>query len=251
MNMCVRDNKSTKGFLVAKAGVCLILTCMAFVSLSDGVESSTANNSHTLIDINVGLVLFPPNIQQSAGNECFGSAVDTLHETFPETRYKLHVYCATPARVYSDFEHAKIDMTINIKTTQSLPKEAFFSEDPVQILDVMLYSRNGKKLSTISAIRRFSYHGIRNQLILEGRTIIDQANSKEAIVTFLRGGTDGLISYRRPFEFYFADIVSNNSFMNNTSDYTEEKLVSVPTYIVINPKSQHSKRLISELTKQE
>lgn len=250
MSKWAQYTNDLKGLLVCKFCLCSLIVLLSFASNNAVSQELEEAGSLNKTDIKAGLVVFPPHIQQSADNRCFGSAVDTLRENFPPERYNLSIYCATPARVYSDFEKVKIDLTINIKTTKSLPKDAYFSDQPVEVLDIMLYSRKGTQPSTISAIRRFSYHGIRNTLMLDGREIIDQANSKEAIVTFLRGGTEGLISYRKPFDFYLADILEHNKSFGNQTDYTVEKLVSVSTYFVVNRQSPYAERLIAELKEQ-
>lgn len=208
------------------------------------VKESPVKSKESIV---VGLIVFPPLVQQDFEGRCFGSTVERIYEIFLDSPFSVDLYCATPARVYRDLSNGKLDLTVNVKSTESLVDMVYFSKSPVNMLEVILYSNKNSGISSVSAIRQFSYHGIRDKLLLEGYSIYDQPNSKEAITLFLRGGTNALISYRLPFEFYLNELLKSGAYTRDGSTLEVKSLLKVPTYFVVNKTSQHSQSLLAIL----
>ncbi|WP_371196126.1 hypothetical protein [Glaciecola sp. SC05] len=248
MNMrnarCVSFFRWTAGILLGSLNL-----CPPYVSASPASQlvQNSVSSGQIKLSVKVGLIVFPPLIQQDNEGRCTGSAVDTIYRTFPASDYNIELYCATPARVYRDFEDGKIDITINVKSTVSLVDTVYFSENPIDVLEVVLYAKDLDTTSSVSAIHLFNYHGMREQLLLENYQIFDQPNGKEAITTFIRGGTDAVLSYRGPFEYYVEQILDRSAFAREHLTFEEKSLLKVPTYFVVNKSSIYSKQFIDQI----
>lgn len=197
--------------------------------------------------VNAGLIIFPPFIQQKENNKCFGSAVDDLQKIFPADTYTLNIHCASPLRIYRDFNEGFIDLTINVKTTISLESNVLYSRLPYRELEIVLYSRDIEKPYSIAAIRAFSYSGTRKALVDKGYTFVDLSTTKDAIAVFLRGGTDAILSYRRPFEHYLDESFKNKGFGSLNLSFKQEYLASTPTFFAINRRNEQADELLKKI----
>jgi polar amino acid transport system substrate-binding protein len=229
---------------VLSAIFCIYIILVSKPAFSQNNLSSKVIENQRL---NIGLIVFPPYIQQDEKGNCFGPTIETIRSVLPAESYLLNIYCTTPARIYRDFENGKIDITINIKSTEGLSKDVYFSDKPARTLEIMLYSRKDREISTVSAIRQFNYDGVRQELENSGYKIIDQANSKEAVVTFLRGGTDALVSYKMPFDYYKNQLFKDASNFGFDAQYTEHQMLSVTTHFVVNKKNLQAEALIEQI----
>lgn len=208
------------------------------------------NNQEPLAEkqtVNAGLIIFPPFIQQEKNEECYGLAIEDLIKIFPSEKYNLNIYCASPSRIYRDFNEGFIDITINVKTTLSLASNVLYSKRPFGVLEVVLYSRDVEKPYTIAAIRSFDYSGQRQQLETQGFTFVELPNTKEAIAVFLRGGTDAILSYKGPFEHYMAEGEKNQGFSSLNVSFKQEFLTSTPTYFAVNKRNKFANELMKTI----
>lgn len=227
-----------------------VLLCPKLTVAHPGHETELQAEEKEVSDLNkrpkisVGLIVFPPMVEKSNDGICSGNAIEQINSVLPETEYDLSIYCTTPARVYRDLASGKIDVTVNVKSTESLGENVYFSKEPLYILEVKLYTAIDAKASSVSAIRFFNYHGMRDKLLAENYQFQDHTNSKEAITVFIRGGSDALISYRTPFEYYLEQIQSKQGLAKEGFEYETRDLVDVPTYFVINMSSRHAQHLL-------
>jgi hypothetical protein len=197
--------------------------------------------------VNIGLTIFPPTVETDRDGNCFGEGVDLFHDIFSPDKYILNIYCATPARVYRDFANGKIDITVNVKSTESLSQNVLFSDIPYINLQVMLYSNNLQPNGTIAAIRQFNYHGAKQNLIDMGYVMLNQANSKEAFTVFWRGGAQGLISYKMPYEHYYKLLKDAARLGAFEGQITAQELVTVPSYFVVNKTNAQAESLLKRI----
>ncbi|MFT4653890.1 MAG: hypothetical protein ACJA0G_001918 [Kangiellaceae bacterium] len=195
----------------------------------------------------VGLITFPPFIQKKGNHKCYGAAIDDLQKIFSEQLYTLTFYCAPPSRIYRDFNNGLIDITINVKSTESLSSNVIYSQKPYEVLEVVLYSQANKKNQKVASIRSFSYHGMRHQLESDGYKFVDVTNTKEAIAVFLRGGTDSILSYKQPFEHYLNEGAEKHKYAAFNVSYTYKKLISVPSYFAVNAKTQRALEIVNKI----
>lgn len=224
----------------------VILICILCVS-GDGLAKNnqhSINNKHT---INAGLIIFPPFIQQEENGNCYGFAIDDLKKIFPSDQYELNIYCASPSRIYRDFNEGVIDLTINVKTTSSLVSNVLYSKRPYRLLEIILYAREVAKPYNIASIRSFSYSGVRQKLESEGHTFVELSNTKDAIAVFLRGGTDAILSYKRPFEHYVEAGNKSRGFKQLKVSFKQELMNTTPTYFAINRRNGLAEELANKI----
>lgn len=233
------------GLLCLLSVSCGALKARAFDT--NGIEPQQINTEQALhkTRVNIGLTVFPPLAYNNAEGKCIGASIDTIINMFTPQKYELSLYCATPARVYRDFLNGDIDLTVNIKSTESLSQNVYFSEQPHIVLKVMLYSKDLQANGKISSIKQFNYHGAKQQLTDQGYQMITQSNSKEAMAVFLRGGAQGLISYQLPYQFYSESLkVLFNADAQN-KDIIETELLQVPSYFVVNRANPNAEEILS------
>jgi polar amino acid transport system substrate-binding protein len=235
----------------------LALTSLVCAYAHSNIRSESSNTEllSTPIKLNVGLIVFPPLIQQAANDKCFGEAIDTIADIFPYPEYALNIYCSTPSRIYRDFSQNKIDITFNIKSSTSLGNNIYYSTIPYSEVELILYSRSSTNYhqgdkKTISAIRGYGYNGTRNQLELEGYVFYDHSNTRAATTFFLRGASTSLISYKEPFEYYVNKLKKRRSFRDLSVAFTELSISKVKTYFVVNGKHKHAKKLLDKINNQ-
>jgi polar amino acid transport system substrate-binding protein len=210
-------------------------------------QQALVNSTTSKMRVNVGLTVFPPISYNNDSGTCIGAGVDIIRDIFASSEYQINLYCATPARVYRDLTNGNVDVTINVKSTEGLTQDVYFSDMPYQMLKVMLYSRNLTTKGRIAAIKQFTYHGEKQQFIDQGYEMVLQANSKEAMTVFLRGGSQGLLSYQMPFDFY-REVLGGLSIQDGlTETILETELILVPSYFVINKKSRHSEAILQRI----
>lgn len=243
--------------LVLQSFATLPLTLVAYLLINyaaqvQAIEGTPLTDEVTApakekISIRVGTIVFPPLVQKDSDGRCHGNSIDNIYRIFQSDVFAVEIYCATPARIYRDFANANVDITLNIKSTDSLADNVYFSKHPTNVLEVILYSKKDSDIRTVSSIYQFNYHGIRDSLVSEGYKMIDQANSKEAITVFIRGGTDALLSYKMPFEYYSAQVLERASFGRIKVEYDEKSLMKVPTYFVVNKSSPYAELIITTI----
>lgn len=91
-----------------------------------------------VIDINVGLIIFPPLTAQDKNHEYGGEVLGKLNPIFMAPEFKLHVICASPSRIYREFAANNIDLTVSVKSNSNLPNNVSISALPFAHLKVML-----------------------------------------------------------------------------------------------------------------
>lgn len=202
---------------------------------------TATNNKQEIV---VGLITFPPFIQKEDDGKCHGLAIDDLKKVFPAPQYILTFYCASPSRIYRDFNTGFIDITINVKTTESLSKHILYSKKPYQILEVFRYSHTNTNDNRIASIRSYNYDGVREQLERDGYEFVDLANTKEAIAVFLRQGAGSILSYKKPFEHYLQKGRVNKQYRELNMSFTQESLGKVPTYFGVNTLNKNAQNIV-------
>lgn len=217
--------------------VCFWSTCRP--SNAYGVEYLTRKK----IQITVGLIIFPPFIQQESADKCYGSAVDSLKDIFSDPKYTLVFHCASPARIYRDFNNGLIDITINVKNSMVFSENVMYSQNPYQTLEIFLYTRHDYKNKTVASINAYSYGGAKEILESQQYKFIELSNTEKAITVFLRGGTDSLLSYKQPFDHYLALNSDTNKYGNLNITFTQKALTTSSAYYVVNKKHNNAKIL--------
>jgi len=230
----------------SKSIACILLLIWT-VHVSSSVGAETNHHVSEKQTINVGLIIFPPFIQQEENDKCYGIAVDDLTLIFPADKYNVNIHCASPSRIYRNFNSGLIDITINAKSTTSLQSDVIYSEQPYKILEMALYFRDVVKPFKISAIKSYDYHGMREQLESQGNVFTEFSNTKEAIAVFLRGGCDAILSYQLPFEHYLTESSKNRGFGSLNITFKKESLISVRTYFALNRKNKRANELVKTI----
>jgi hypothetical protein len=225
----------------------IIILFLTILALSNDSQASILDAHNEPIEkqtIRAGLIIFPPFIDQLENNQCYGMAIDDLKKIFPPDKYDLNIYCASPSRIYRDFNKGFVDLTINVKTTSSLASNILYSERPYRSLQIFLYSKNTSEPPPfkIAAIRSYSYNGVRLALENKGNEFIDLSNTKEALAVFLRGGSDAILSYKLPFEHYLQAGDKSGLFGSFDFSYQEEFLGSSPTFFAINKRNKSAEK---------
>ena len=192
--------------------------------------------------VTLGILEFPPHSRiDEVTNECLGGFISITEQILAEYDLAVDVICAPPIRIYRMLNNGEVDFTINIKSTEALPKDVIFVETPLSTLKLELYSNNSiKSMRSIAAIRGFGYHGFRTTLIEQGYDFIDLPTSISAIKLFLKERSSHLISYRSPVDYYIKE-----KQLNINSDTSTKLLTTVPTYYAISAQSLHNKKLKS------
>lgn len=195
-----------------------------------------SSNQDRKFDLRVGLIEFPPLSTVSENSECTGIGTETLHKIFAKTNYNLIIYCSSPSRVYRDFNTGSIDLTINVKTTDALTKNALYSDFPFATLTVSLYEKSNIKqnINKISSVRFYSYNNMRAELEEKGYHFIDSNNTKESIAVFIRENDYKLVSYAGPFEYYLEQIAEMREVTELKNTIKERVLVEADSYFTIN-----------------
>jgi polar amino acid transport system substrate-binding protein len=188
----------------------------------------------------LGILAFPPHSKlDELTNECEGPYITITKKMLAEYNINIDVVCAPPIRIYRLLENAGVDFTINVKSTQALPKDIVFVDTPFSILNLDLYThKNNQSQKSVAAIRGFSYHGFRTKLMTQGYDFFDLPNSISAIQLFLKKRTSHLISYRSPVGYYIEE-----KKLNIKDGVSVVPLVDVPTYYAISSQSRHLEKL--------
>ena len=209
-----------------------------FIFLILSAPTSAKNN------VTLGILIFPPHSRlNELTNECEGRFVTITEKILAEYSINVDVVCAPPIRIYRLLKNAYVDFTINIKSTQALPKDIVFVETPFSTLSLDLYSyKNAPAIKSIAAVRGFSYHGFRTKLMAQNYEFVDLPNSISAIQLFLKNRTNYLISYRSPVEYYI-----DKKKLNIKDDVSILPLIEVSTHYSISGKSPHLKKLKAAL----
>jgi len=194
--------------------------------------------------IRVGLIIFPPIIEKQIDDQCHGPALTDIRRLFAAQDLKVNFLCASPSRIYRLFNENKIDLTINVKSTSSLANNVLYSERPYIQLSVSLYTRQDASNKDISSVNKFEYHGMRDKLSREGYEFKDQGNPEESFAVFLRGGTDYLISYKRPFNAYLQTISQVQTISVLDTNFTEEVLTTAPSFFIVNGNSKNAELIL-------
>ena len=191
----------------------------------------------------LGLVEFPPLvIRDPVTYKCYGPAVDRSLAVLNKVGIKVHVECIPPARLFELMRAGKVDITINVKTTGALVNYVMFADTPFANLAVgHLVNVEIDDDKSITAIRGYDYHGLRNELIGNGYKFFDVTNSIDAVTLYTRGRTANLLTYMAPYE-YFLDI--------NPATIVNSKIVTtraIPTYFAVSNVSPKQTALINLL----
>ncbi len=213
-------------------------------SLVSAITSELSHQPKNL-QLRVGLIEFPPLSTGQGSRSCKGAATETLHRIFALTRYKLTIYCSSPSRVYRDFNAGSIDLTINVKTTEALSKNALYSEHPFTTLTVSLYDKTTRTIDTnkISSVRFYSYHNMRSELEEKGYKFFDLNNTQESIAVFIRENDYKLVSYSGPFWYYLEKISQMRDFAELQTTIDEVILAQADSYFTINKSYKNAKEI--------
>ena len=201
-------------------------------------DASEANSVVVL-----GLVEFPPLvIRDPVTYQCYGAAVDRSVAVLNKVGIKVHVECIPPARLFELMRAGKVDITINVKTTGALVNYVKFADTPFANLAVgHLVNVEVEDDNSITAIRGYDYHGLRNELIGKGYKFFDVTNSTDAVNLYARGRTANLLTYMAPYE-YFLDM--------HPTTIVNSKIVTtraIPTYFAVSNVSPKQTALINLL----
>lgn len=190
--------------------------------------------------VTLGVIVFPPHSRLDVGtNQCVGHFISITEKILAEYAIDIDVFCAPPIRIYRLLENADVDFTINIKSTQALPKDIVFVDTPFNILKLDLYThKNAQSVKSVAAIRGFDYHGFRTKLTTQGFEIFDLPTSISAIQVFLKKRSSHLISYRSPMEYYIEE-----KKLNIKDDITSLPLLDISTYYAIAGQSPYLEKL--------
>jgi polar amino acid transport system substrate-binding protein len=195
-------------------------------------------------NVTLGILIFPPHSRlNELTNECEGRFVTITKKILAEYSINVDVVCAPPIRIYRLLKNADVDFTINIKSTQALPRDVVFVETPFNTLSLDLYRhKNASAIKSIAAIRGFSYQGFRTKLMGQKYEFVDLPNSISAIQLFLKNRTNYLISYRSPVEYYIEE-----KKLNIKDDVSVLPLIEVSTHYAISGQSVQLKKLKAAL----
>lgn len=205
---------------------------------------SISAEAHRQKTISIGLVVFPPLILQESDNgECSGPAVDISHTVFTRAGFNVEIYCAPAARLYALIKEGKIDVTINVNSTSAIKQHVEFYHIPFATLKVALLTNLAvNDINTVSAIRGFDYHGVRQRLNEKNITFVDLPNGNDAIHVFLRSRTGGLLTYMRPYRY----LIARSSFPIPDNIHVEEML-EIETFYGVNKKSLWHDEILTAL----
>ena len=193
-------------------------------------------------NVTLGTLVFPPYSKlDPATNQCVGRFISITKKILAEYDINVDVVCAPPIRIYRFLKNADVDFTINIKSTQALPKDIVFVDTPFNNLSLDLYyHKDTQSIKSVAAIRGFSYHGFRTKLTAQGYEFFDLPTSISAIQLFLKKRSSHLISYRSPMKYYIEE-----KKLNINKDVSVLPLTDVPTYYAISGDSPHLNKLKS------
>lgn len=223
----------------------LIVLLVVVLSLRPAI-ANTENNGQKQ-NLVIGLIIFPPYMNKNADGKCYGSAIADIRNIFPRKDYQLELYCASPLRIYRDFNKGDVDITINIKSTKVLSKNVIYSREPYQLLDIVLNTRLQSTNKKIVSISGYNYDGVRDELSRQGYQFIDVANTKEAVTVFFRGGADAILSYKKPFEHY-ESLVRQNVQLNHANNVSKQTILkATPTYFTVNKLNKNSLELAQKI----
>lgn len=154
--------------------------------------------------VTLGAVLFPPDTMlDEQTSECIGSVIDVTKKILAEHAQEVDVICAPPSRIYQLMNQGEVDFTVNIKTTDSLPAQISFVDTPFRKIEVKLYSYiNTKFKKDIAAVKDFSYHGYRDNLIKQGYQFFDMPTGISAIQFFIKNQSGNLLAYSSTVDYY-------------------------------------------------
>lgn len=236
-----------RGFLFV---ISIVWACSSLAIEQLGAKKNSASIS-TKPHIRVGLIVFPPFVQKYEGDKCFGKVINDLKTIFPPSNFKVSINCATPARVYRDFDLGKLDLTVNVKSTNGLSKAVYYSDKPYAHLNIVVYSQKQTTDMSISSIHKFEYNGKRQEMIEKGYIFEDQSSIRKALIHFLRGATSHLISYKQPFEHYLNEGIKNGAYKGLTIDFIETPMFTVASHFVVNKTSKHALTILEQVNKFE
>ncbi|WP_414829188.1 substrate-binding periplasmic protein [Alteromonas sp. H39] len=217
-----------------------------FITLLAGFTllCSFAGNAQVERKITIGLVIFPPLILQDCENgDCSGPAVEISKSVFTQAGFEVEIYCAPAARLYSLIQEGKVDVTINVNSTSAIKQHVDFHTVPFAKLKVALLTNLSlPDVNTVSAIRGFDYHGVRQNLLEQNFTFVDLPNGNDAVHVFLRSRTGGLLTYMRPYRY----LIARSTFPIPDNIHVEEML-ELETYFGISKSSPWHDDILSAL----
>ena len=205
---------------------------------------SASSYAHLQKQITIGLVVFPPLIlQQSDNGDCSGPAVEISRKVFGDAGFDVDIYCAPAARLYTLIKEGKVDVTINVNSTSAIKQHVDFHHVPFANLKVALLTNLSlSDINTVSAIRGFDYHGVRQKLDDMNFTFVDLPNGNDAVNVFLRGRTGGVLTYMRPYRY----LIARGTLLIPDNIQIEEML-EIETYYGVSKASKWHDEIFSAL----
>ena len=187
-----------------------------------------------------GAIVFPPHTTfDDKTKECVGDSIISTRHILRQYDIEMDVVCASAIRIYKLIESGKVDITINVKSTNALKHNVTFINTPYQSLSLALYSHESiASQRTISAIRGFDYHGQRQRLLANGFEFVDLPNSLSALQVFVKRRSSHLISYQGPAEYYLREFTEKLQ-----EPLMVTPLLSVDTHYAISKKSLYTAKL--------
>ncbi len=194
--------------------------------------------------ITIGLVIFTSlTLQESDNGDCSGPAVRISSTLFTQAGFDADIYCAPAARLYTLIKEGKVDVTINVNSTSAIKQHVDFHHIPFAKLKVALLTNLSlAELNTVSAIRGFDYHGVRNKLLEQDFTFVDLPDGNDAVRVFLRGRTGGLLTYMRPYRYLIA-----RSTLPIPENIHIEEMLEIETYYGVSKSSRWHDDILSAL----
>ncbi len=194
--------------------------------------------------ITMGVVVFPPLtvIDENSG-KCVGRVIDVTRKIFEAYQYDVDAFCIGAARIFKMVESGEVDLTLNIKSTSALAKNALFIEPKYTDLQLNFYQNSD--LSTdypVAAIRSYDYNGFRQKFVQKGMQIVDLTGSLDTLQLFASGRAYGVLSYAGPYNYYINQIPHNK-----VKNILIENLAEIPSHYAVSRKSKHLNAIISIL----
>ena len=192
-------------------------------------------------EVKLGLLLFPPDVMlDHETNECVGKNVTITRELLAGYDINVQVICSSHLRIYPMIVNGEVDLTINIKSTETLARHVGFTDVPFGNITLNLYTHiKPTQAKSISAVMGYDYQGYRLKYSQQGFNFIDLPSTISALQVFLKEKTDYLLSYDHPIENYMSQ--KKLSWNNRVTITTLQK---IDTYYAVVSRSPHYDKLM-------
>lgn len=235
--------KSHFKYLACSASVVAFL--IIATHLTNSIHAQTTP-SYKPQSIRAGLIIFPPLAEKINNQSCVGESVERLKQVFIKTGYDLSIKCSSAERIYRDFEENEIELTINFKNNNRIGNKGIYTTKPFNQLHVMLYENKNVENTLVSIMSAMNQERVSKQLPVSNITFQTYPNGHQAMMAFLRGNTRYLVSFKRPFEEFVNAQTNTEKFAIN---YTETHINDIPSFIVMNKKTENGEKLVTLLQK--